>query len=73
MTWILCLRERRLLEPEDRIRAAFVLVRHPLAKPVDVEAVVFQPEVSEHVVEGAVLEHQHDDVLDLVERADGLV
>src|SRR6185295_8636774 len=73
VTRILHLRERGLVEPENWIRAFLVLVRHSLAEAVDVETVLCEPEIPEHVVERPVLEHQHHDVLDLVERADRVV
>ena len=60
-------------QPEDRVRTALVLVRHSLSQAVDVRPVRSEAQVAEHVVERAVLEHQHDDVLDLVEGSDRFV
>jgi len=70
---VLLLCEGRPLEPEDGVRATVVLVRHAVAQAVDVEPVLLEVEVAKHVVERAVLEHEHDHVLDVVERCDGLV
>ena len=65
---ILLLGERGGVEPVDLVRAALVLVAHTGPQPVDVLAAAHEAEVSEHVVEGAVLHHEHDEVLDSRER-----
>ena len=59
--------ERRPLELVHRVRLAGVLVLHPGLQAVDVVAPALEAQVAEHVVEGAVLEHEHDEVLDLRE------
>src|SRR5690606_37390975 len=43
------------------------------AQPVDALEAPVLAQVAEHLVEGAVLHHQHDDVLDPLEAADRLV
>jgi len=51
------------------LAAAVVIdVRHPGLEAVELGPSPGQRQVAEHVVVGAVLQHQHDDVLDLVER-----
>src|SRR5215475_684758 len=50
----------------DRIPAALVLVGQPFPQTVDVTAATLKRQVAEHVVEGAVLHHQDDDVVDLL-------
>src|SRR5438876_1459093 len=50
----------------DRIPAPVVLVGQPFAKTVDVTAATLKRQVTEHVVEGAILQHQDDDVVDLL-------
>ena len=50
-----------------------VLVHHSRLKPVHVDPARLEGEVAEPVVERTVFEHEHDDVLDLVERVDRVV
>ena len=66
--------ERVFLEMVDRDRGALVgvgVLRRP-GQPVDVGACFAsfgerQREIAEHVIEGSVLQHHDDDVLDLIE------
>jgi hypothetical protein len=62
--------ELRARQVMDGIVDAPVAVLELGLQPVDVGA-TGEREVAEHVVEGAVLEHQDDDVLDLVQVARG--
>jgi hypothetical protein len=55
------------------MRVTFMRVGHSRLEAVDFEPVVLEAEVAEHVVERAVLEHEDDDVVDLVERGDEVV
>jgi hypothetical protein len=58
---------RRGLEMADRVAAPVVVVGELLPQPVDVAAPTLQRQVSEHVIKRAVLQHQHDDVVDLLQ------
>jgi hypothetical protein len=44
-----------------------ILIGEPRTQAVDVRATALEREIAEHVVEGAVLEHQDDDMVDLLE------
>ena len=70
---ILVLRERGPLQVPDLVRLALVAVRHARLQAVDVGPPRFEAEVPEHVVERPVLEHEHDDVVDLAEVGEGRV
>ena len=64
---VLVLRQRGSLQVADLVLLASVGVRHARLQPVDVRSLGLEREVPEHVVEGAVLEHEDDDVVDLAE------
>ena len=70
---ILRLRQRSPLQVPDRVLLALVAVRETGRRPSTSVPTRFEAQVAEHVIEGAVLEHQHDDVLDLLEVGDALV
>ena len=53
----------------DRILLAVRRVRHPRLEAVDFVAAVLERQVAEHVVKRPVLQHQHDDVLDVLQTA----
>jgi hypothetical protein len=53
----------------DRVAPTRVLVGHPRSKAIYVVASTLEREVTEHVIERAVLQHQYDDVLDPLETA----
>lgn len=57
-------REIRRRQMVDRVAPALGLVSHSWPKPIDVFAATFERQVTERVIEGTVLQHQHDDVLD---------
>src|SRR5215475_7685534 len=50
----------------DRIPAALVLVGQLFPQTVDVTTATLKRQVAQHVIEGAVLHHQDDDVVDLL-------
>jgi hypothetical protein len=50
----------------DRIRAALMLVGQPFPQAIDVTTATLKRQIAEHVVEGAILHHQDDDVVDLL-------
>ena len=70
---ILVLRERCPLEVPDLVVLALIGVRHARLQPVDVGPRRFERQIPEHVVERPVLEHEHDDVVDLAEVGEGRV
>jgi hypothetical protein len=70
---ILVLRQRRPLEVANLVRLAAVDVCHARLQAVDVGPAGLDRQVAEHVVERAVLEHEHDDVVDLAEVLKGRV
>ena len=70
---ILVLRERCPLEVPDLVVLAPIDVRHARLQPVDVGPPRFERQIPEHVVERPVLEHEHDDVVDLAEVGEGRV
>ena len=53
-------------EMVDGIPAPLVLVGQPFSQTVDVTTATLKRQVAEHVVEGAILQHQDDDVVDLL-------
>jgi hypothetical protein len=59
-------RDRRAVEMKDRIAPPLMLVRELRSQTVDIIAPALEREVSEHGIKRTVLEHQHDDVLDLL-------
>ena len=59
--------DRRGLEMADRVAASVVVVGELFPQAVDVVAPALERQVSEHVIKRAVLEHQHDDVVDLLQ------
>ena len=56
--------EVRRAEMVDRVAPAPEVVSHPWPKTINLVAATLEREVTEHVIEGAILQHQHDDVLD---------
>ena len=56
--------EVRRAEMVDRIAPATEVVCHPWPQTINLGAATLEREVAEHVIKGAVLQHQHDDVLD---------
>jgi hypothetical protein len=48
----------------DRIAPATEVVCHPWPQSINLGAATLEREVAEHVIKGAVLQHQHGDVLD---------
>jgi len=73
VAWVLVLRQGRTLEVPNLVALALVAVRHARLQAVDVRAGALEAEVAEHVVERAVLEHEDDDVLDLLQVGRGFV
>jgi hypothetical protein len=57
--------DHRAVEMVDRIGAPVMLVGELLPQTIDIAATTLEREIPEHVVEGAILEHQDDDVVDL--------
>jgi hypothetical protein len=62
--------DRRGLEVADRVPASAVVVGELCPQPVDVVAAPLERQIPEHVVKRAVLEHQDDDVVDLLQIGD---
>jgi hypothetical protein len=58
---------RRAVEVVDGIAAPVLLVGELPAQTVDIAAGALEREIAEHVIKRAVLEHQDDDVLDLLQ------
>ena len=54
----------RRAETVNRVAPALEVVSHPRPKTINLVAATLEREVAEHVIEGAILQHQHDDVLD---------
>ena len=54
----------RRAETVNRVAPALEVVSHPWPKTINLVAATLEREVAEHVIEGAILQHQHDDVLD---------
>ena len=54
-------------EMVDRIAPATQAVCHPWPQTINLGAATLEREVAEHVIKGAILQHQHDDVLDPLE------
>ena len=59
--------DHRAVEMVDRIVAPVVLVGELRPQTIDIAATTLEREIPQHVVEGAILEHQDDDVVDLPE------
>ena len=59
--------DHRAVEMVDRIAAPIVLVGELRPQTIDIVATTFKREIPQHVVEGAILEHQYNDVVDLLE------
>ena len=57
-------REVRSCEMMDRVATSVVIVGHPGCQTVDVVPAALERQVPEHVIKRAVLQHEHDDVLD---------
>jgi hypothetical protein len=53
----------------DRLAPTRVLAGHSRSKAIYVGAGTLERQVTEHVIEGAVLQHQNDDVLDPLKTA----
>ena len=62
--------DRRAVEMVDWIGAPVMLVGELLPQTIDIGATTFKREIPQHVVEGAILEHQDNDVVDLPEVGD---
>ena len=58
---------RRAVEMVDGIAAPVVLVGELPAQTIDIAAGALKREIAEHVIKRAILEHQDDDVLDLLQ------
>ena len=58
---------RRAVEMMDGIAAPIMLVGELPAQTIDIAAAALKRQVPEHVIERAVLEHQDDDVVDLLQ------
>jgi len=56
--------DRRGAQVVDWVAVAVMGVGELWPQPVDIRAAALQREVPQHVIERAVLHHQHDDVLD---------
>ena len=61
------IRDRRAAEMVDGIAAPAVLVGELPPQTVDIAAATLKGQVPEHVIKRAVLEHQNDDVVDLLQ------
>ena len=59
--------DHRAVEMVDRIVAPAMLVGELRPQTIDIAATTLEREIPQHVVEGAILEHQDNDVVDLPE------
>ena len=57
--------DHRAVEMVDWIGAPVMLVRELRPQTIDIAATTFKREIPQHVVEGAILQHQDNDVVDL--------